>query len=84
MSVAWCRLCAIVGNEEVFGMTTMPQPIGIQASRMTDGDARVALERAVRRSGFSVGELRQQARDGEFKTLRARLAWIAVQAIEGA
>ncbi|SDD90121.1 hypothetical protein SAMN05421872_11260 [Nocardioides lianchengensis] len=63
-------------------MTTWQQPMG-GAQKMTADDAKVALTRAVSGSGFSLQELRQQARSGQFETLRARLAWIAVRAIEG-
>lgn len=65
-------------------MTTVPQDMNIRTHRMSERDARIALDRVVRRSGYTLPELRQQARNGEFQSLRARLAWIAVQALEGA
>lgn len=61
-------------------MTTWQQPL---SQKMNNQDAKVALDRVVTRSGFSLAELRRQAQAGEFETLRARLAWIAVKAIEG-
>jgi len=62
-------------------MTTMQHRAGITAQRMSDADAGVAFKQAVKRSGFSLEELRDQARRGEFETLSARLAWIAIQAL---
>lgn len=63
-------------------MTTLQQPAG-GMQRMTQADAKIALDRVIAGSGFSLGDLRRQAQTGEFETLRARLAWIAVRAIEG-
>jgi hypothetical protein len=65
-------------------MTTLQQPVSTSAQRMSKLDARIALRRIVKRSGFTLSELRKQAQAGEFETLRARVAWIAIQAIEGA
>lgn len=65
-------------------MTTLQQPVQTSAQRMNKLDAKIALRRIVKRSGFTLPELRQQAQAGEFETLHARLAWVAIQAIEGA
>lgn len=64
-------------------MTTLQQPVGTKVQRMSKLDAKIALRRVVKRSGFTLPELRQQAQAGEFESLRARVAWIAIQAIEG-
>lgn len=85
VSVGECMLChsrTEGGGDNA--MTTVQHGLDmISAQRMTESDAHFALERVVGGSGFTLDELRAQARSGEFSTLRARLAWIAVQAIEG-
>lgn len=49
---------------------------------MTEEDARKAIDNAVEDSGFSVEELREQARSGRYESLSARLAWIAISGLE--
>lgn len=63
-------------------MTTLQKPI-VAAQCMSEEDAEIALDRVIARSGFTLPELRMQATECEFQSLHARLAWIAVQAIEG-
>ena len=64
-------------------MTMREQPVRGVAQRMSDADGQVALQRLVNRSGFTLADLRRQGSKGEFNNLRARLAWIAVEAIDG-
>lgn len=64
-------------------MTTLQQPVRTNAQRMSKLDAKIALRRVVKGSGFTLPELRLQAQSGDFESLRARVAWIAIQAIEG-
>ena len=55
---------------------TLPeQPNVIEAD---EGDLREAVHSALARSGFSFAELAEQARTGRFKTVRARMAWVAI------
>ncbi len=44
----------------------------------TAEDLTIAIENALRRAGCTFDELAEQARDGYFDSLRARLAWSAV------
>ncbi|HEY5454180.1 MAG TPA: hypothetical protein VIJ96_01805 [Acidothermaceae bacterium] len=46
--------------------------------RASGSDLQAAVKHATDRSGFSLKELSAQARDRDFATLRARLAWVAV------
>jgi hypothetical protein len=45
-------------------------------------DVRRARARALREAGMTLDELEAQARTGHFETVKARLAWIAISAIE--
>jgi hypothetical protein len=65
-------------------LTRWEQPVSAVADeRMSDADGQVALQRLVKRSGFTLADLRRQGSTGEFNNLQARVAWIAVRAIEG-
>jgi hypothetical protein len=52
-----------------------PYPHVIEAS---DHDLRQSIRNAEQRSGFSYDELAEQARTGNFKSFKARLAWVAI------
>lgn len=54
-------------------MTTDPDVIVAD-----EADLRVAVRRTLKRAGFSFAELAEQARTGNFKTVRARMAWVAI------
>lgn len=43
-----------------------------------EDDLREAVRRTLERSGLSFEELAEQARTGNFKTVRARMAWVAI------
>ncbi len=45
----------------------------------TEDDLRVAVQRALEDAGVTFEELKSQAESGRFASLRARLAWMAVQ-----
>jgi hypothetical protein len=62
-------------------MTMLQKPI-VAAQCMSEEDAEIALGRVIAQSGFTLPELRKQATECEFHSLHARLAWIAIQAIE--
>ncbi len=44
----------------------------------SDDDQRAAVMGALERSGFTFDELAEQARTGDYATVRARLAWVAI------
>jgi hypothetical protein len=50
-------------------------PHVIEAS---DADLRASIRNAERRSGYTYDQLAEQARAGDFKSFRARLAWVAI------
>ena len=52
-----------------------PYPHVIEAS---DSDLRESIRNAERRSGYTYDQLAKQARTGNFKSFKARLAWVAV------
>ncbi|MBF6298223.1 hypothetical protein IU459_11795 [Nocardia amamiensis] len=41
-------------------------------------DTEIAIKNALRRAGCTFDELAEQARTGQFRSLRARLAWVAI------
>lgn len=43
-----------------------------------EDDLREAVRRTLGRSGLSFEELAEQARAGNFETVRARMAWVAI------
>jgi hypothetical protein len=43
-----------------------------------EDDLREAVRRTLERSGLSFEELAEQARTGNFETVRARMAWVAI------
>jgi hypothetical protein len=45
-------------------------------------DVRRARARALREAGMTLDELEAQARTGHVETVKARLAWIAISAIQ--
>jgi hypothetical protein len=51
----------------------------VQASQ---SDVRRARAHALREAGMTLDELEAQARTGHFETVKARLAWIAISAIQ--
>jgi hypothetical protein len=44
----------------------------------TSADLHVAVKNALDRAGCTFDELAQQARAGNFSSIRARLAWVAI------
>ena len=52
-----------------------PYPNVIEAS---DSDLRRSIRNAEKRSGYTYDQLAEQARTGDFKSFRARLAWVAI------
>jgi hypothetical protein len=55
------------------------RPVAVEASA---DNVRRARTRALREAGLTMEELEAQARTGHFETVKARLAWIAISAIE--
>jgi hypothetical protein len=55
------------------------RPVAVEAS---PDNVRRARTRALREAGLTMEELEAQARTGHFETVKARLAWIAISAIE--
>jgi hypothetical protein len=53
--------------------------VAVEAS---PANVRRARTRALREAGLTMEELEAQARTGHFETVKARLAWIAISAIE--
>jgi len=45
-------------------------------------DVRTARANALRKAGMTLDELEAQARTGHFESVKARLAWIAISAIQ--
>jgi hypothetical protein len=45
----------------------------------TEDELREGMRRALKRSGFTYAQLAEQARTGRFKSLEARLTWMAVR-----
>ena len=52
------------------------------AVQASPADVRKASARALREAGLTLDELEAQARTGHFETVKARLAWIAISAIQ--
>lgn len=48
-----------------------------------ENELREAVHRALEYSGYSFAELAEQARSGNFASLRARMAWAAIGDLEG-
>lgn len=57
-----------------------PAPAVVEAS---EKDLRAAVSRALRRSGYSIDELAEQARTGRFSSVRVRMAWVAIGDLRG-
>lgn len=51
-------------------------------TRMDLHERRSVRDMAIQSSGFTIDELRQQARFNEFETLQAKLSWMVVSAFE--
>jgi hypothetical protein len=49
----------------------------------TRADLRVAIEHALSRAGCTFDELARQARTGNFDSIQARLAWVAIGDLYG-
>lgn len=47
----------------------------------SDADLKRAMNKALKRAGVTLEELRQQARQGRFSSEQARLAWFAISPI---
>lgn len=56
------------------------RPEVVEAS---EDDLRVAVGHALARSGFTFDQLAEQARTGQFESVRARLAWVAIGDLRG-
>lgn len=48
----------------------------------SDPEMQNALDIAVKKSGLTYPELREQANSGRFESVRARLAWMTVSGVE--
>jgi hypothetical protein len=44
----------------------------------SEADLAAAIAGALSRSGFTYAQLARQARSGDFESIRARLAWVAI------
>jgi hypothetical protein len=70
-----------LGEEDTVTAVLPDQPAVLEAS---EADLRVAVHNAVKRSGYTLPELVEQARTGQFGSVRARLAWVAIGDLVGA
>jgi hypothetical protein len=55
-----------------------------KVTEASSADLSAAIEHALRRCGLSFSELARQASSGRFKSLDARLAWVAIGDLWGA
>lgn len=71
-------------GEDVQGetMTAMVECAGSEVAPATADDLKAAVASALARAGCTFGELAEQARTGDFTSLRARLAWVAIGDLE--
>ncbi|WP_280448436.1 hypothetical protein [Nocardia brasiliensis] len=58
-------------------MTAVAQP-DETVIELTQADIKASVDNALRRVGCTFDELAKQARTGDFQSLRARLAWVAI------
>lgn len=65
-------------------MTATVNRPSAQRVETTDADIRLSVRRALRRAGnVTYDELAEQARHGDFDSMRARVAWLAVRDLRG-
>lgn len=50
--------------------------------KLSEIDRFLVVENALSKSGFSINELRDQAKSNNFETLQAKLTWMVVSAYE--
>ncbi|MDN5917486.1 MAG: hypothetical protein L0I76_20720 [Pseudonocardia sp.] len=55
---------------------TLPDRPNVEEAN--EQDLRAAVQHALARSGFTFDELSEQAARGQFETVRARMAWMAI------
>lgn len=60
----------------------MPVMTAVVAEEATLDDVRRSAQDALDYAGVTESELREQAHTGDFASLRARLAWVVVSALE--
>lgn len=60
----------------------MPEPSAILGQPATLDDVRKSAQDTLTQAGLTECELREQARTGQFTSLRARMAWVVVSALE--
>lgn len=69
----------LVSGQEEATMAAMVRDRDRVVMRASENDVQPAVERALHRAGVkSAEELKRQAQSGDFETVRARMAWIAV------
>lgn len=64
-------------------MTVIDRPTtAVHVEEASDADLRASVNRALRREGITLDQLRNEARTGNFTTLGRRLAWIVARGLE--
>jgi len=49
----------------------------------TEADLRIAVKNALDHCGLTYEQLEAQAKSGDFDSVRARIAWVAIGGLEG-
>ncbi len=57
---------------------TALMPERAEVLEATDDDLRIAVRHALQRAGCTFEELATQAKSGDFQSVRARMAWVAI------